>query len=454
MDTPICDFVNRYHKSGVSRLHMPGHKGNALLGCEPLDITEVAGADELYEPQGIIAQSEQNATALFGTAHTFYSTEGSSHCIRAMLRLATEQWDTAKNGPPLILAARNAHKAFITAAALLDLDVAWLWPQQQSLCSCPVSAQQLKQVLAAQPRRPCAVYVTSPDYLGGVQDIAALADVCRAFGVPLLVDNAHGAYLRFLQPSQHPIDLGATACCDSAHKTLPVLTGGAYLHISTAAPQNYTANARQALALFGSTSPSYLVLQSLDAANRYLATDYPVKLAQCAGQVALLTAQLQQKGWVVAGQEPLKLTLNAAASGTTGYAVAQKLRSAAVECEYADPYFVVLMFAPGNAPRDFMRVQDALGNVNENATHVEQAVWQPGKAPLPAPPVQAMRVRDAMLAAHECIGIEQALGRVCGTPMVSCPPAIPIVSSGELFGEHEIALCRLYGVQTVDVVVA
>ncbi|MDD2994313.1 MAG: amino acid decarboxylase [Pygmaiobacter sp.] len=448
MDTPICDFVNRYHKSGVSRLHMPGHKGNALLGCEPLDITEVAGADELYEPQGIIAQSEQNATALFGTAHTFYSTEGSSHCIRAMLRLATEQWDTAKDGPPLILAARNAHKAFITAAALLDLDIAWLWPQQQSLCSCPVSAQQLKQAFAAQTRRPCAVYVTSPDYLGGMQDIAALAVVCQSFGVPLLVDNAHGAYLRFLRPSQHPIGLGATACCDSAHKTLPVLTGGAYLHISTTAPQNYTANARQALALFGSTSPSYLVLQSLDAANRYLAMDYPAKLAQCAEQVALLTAQLQQNGWVVAGQEPLKLTLNAAAAGTTGYAVAQKLRRAAVECEYADPYFVVLMFAPGNKQQDFQRAYEALGQVNYN---IGQQL-QPHNNTLQAPPVQAMRVRNAMLAPHECIEIEQALGRVCGSPMVSCPPAIPIVSSGELFGEQEIALCRFYGVQKVDVV--
>lgn len=448
MDTPICDFVNRYNKSGVSRLHMPGHKGNALLGCEPLDITEIAGADELYAPLGIIAQSEQNATRLFGTAHTFYSTEGSSHCIRAMLRLATEQWDTAKDGPPLILAARNAHKAFITAAALLDLDIAWLWPQQQSLCSCPVSAQQLKQALAAQTRLPCAVYVTSPDYLGGVQDIAALAGVCQSFGVPLLVDNAHGAYLRFLQPSQHPIDLGAAACCDSAHKTLPVLTGGAYLHISTAAPQNYTANARQALTLFGSTSPSYLILQSLDAANQSLATDYPAQLAQCAGQIALLAGKLQQNGWVTAGQEPLKLTLDAAAVGTTGDAVAQKLRSTAVECEYADPHFVVLMFAPGNAPQDFQRVQDALGQAGHNAGHRAQ----PHETDLQPAPVQVMRVRDAMFAPHECIGLEQAFGRICGSPMVSCPPAIPIVSSGEVFSEHEIALCRFYGVQKVDVV--
>ena len=449
MDTPICDFVSRYSKSGVSRLHMPGHKGKALLGCEPLDITEVAGADELYAPQGIIAQSEQSATRLFGTAHTFYSTEGSSHCIRALLRLATEQWNTAKDGPPLILAARNAHKAFITAAALLDLDIAWLWPRQQNLCSCPVSAQQLKQALSAQTCRPCAVYVTSPDYLGGVQDIAALAGVCHAFEVPLLVDNAHGAYLHFLQPHRHPIDLGATACCDSAHKTLPVLTGGAYLHISMGAPRSYAANARQALALFGSTSPSYLILQSLDAANQYLAGEYPAQLAQCTQQVALLAGQLAQNGWVMAGQEPLKLTLDAAAVGTTGDAIAQRLRSAAVECEYADPHFAVLMFAPGNAPRDFQRVVDALGQAAYNAG---QRV-QPHETDLQPMPVQAMRVRDAMLAPHENVGLEQALGRVCGSPMVSCPPAIPIVSSGEVFGEHEIALCRFYGVQKVDVVV-
>lgn len=86
-------------------------------------------------------------------------------------------------------------------------------------------------------QRPFGVYITSPDYLGGVQDIAALAEVCKDFGVPLLVDNAHGAYLRFLpQGGQHPIALGAAMCCDSGHKTLPVVTGGAYLHLGKNAP--------------------------------------------------------------------------------------------------------------------------------------------------------------------------------------------------------------------------
>ena len=198
MTTPIVDFVRRYAQSGTVRLHMPGHKGQPLLGFEPWDITEIQGADELYEAEGIIARSEANATQLFGTRHTYYSTEGSSQCIRAMLWLAMQGAAPAQHRP-VLLAARNAHKALLYAAALLDFDIEWLWPAPQAqgaLCSCPVSAQQLADALARlaeQGRSPFGVYVTSPDYLGGVQDIAALSAVCAEQEVPLLVDNAHGA---------------------------------------------------------------------------------------------------------------------------------------------------------------------------------------------------------------------------------------------------------------------
>ena len=277
MDTPIVDFVRGYAQSGISRLHMPGHKGQSLLGFEPLDLTEIRGADELYEPEGIIAQSEANATRLFGTQHTYYSTEGSSQCIRAMLCLALQAAPrTGKR--PVLLAARNAHKALLYAAALLDFDIRWLWPAAENagaLCSCPISAQMLTtalQELTGQGSTPFGVYVTSPDYLGGMQDIRALSAVCDTFGMPLLVDNAHGAYLRFLPGEPlHPIALGAAMCCDSAHKTLPVVTGGAYLHLGENAPVQEEAAVRGALALFGSTSPSYLILQSLDACNHIVA---------------------------------------------------------------------------------------------------------------------------------------------------------------------------------------
>ena len=230
MDTPICDFIKEYEAKGTSRLHMPGHKGVPFLGCENRDITEICGADELYEAEGIIAASEKNANALFGFGRTIYGTEGSSQCIRTMLFLALQE-RKSRTERPVILAARNAHKAFLYSCALLDVDVEWLLPEgAKSLCACPITAEQVAEGL--KKSSAFAVYITAPDYLGGSPDIKGIAAACRAAGVPLLIDNAHGAYLKFLHPSKHPLDLGAAMSCDSAHKTLPVLTGGAYLHLS------------------------------------------------------------------------------------------------------------------------------------------------------------------------------------------------------------------------------
>ena len=177
MDTPILDFLKGYQLEGMARLHMPGHKGRGPLGVEGLDLTEIKGADSLYEADGIIAQSEENAARLFGSRRTFYSTEGSSQCIRAMLALALE--NRPAGTAPIVLAARNVHKAFLYAAALLDLEVAWLWPEggSRSVCSCPITAAGLEKALTDMETLPMAVYITSPDYLGGTADIAALAAV-------------------------------------------------------------------------------------------------------------------------------------------------------------------------------------------------------------------------------------------------------------------------------------
>ena len=276
--TPIVDFVNEYVKKDISRLHMPGHKGRRYLGCEHLDITEIGGADDLYSANGIIRESEENASSLFRTAYTFYSTEGSTLSIKTMLALVAE-----RDG--YIVASRNAHKSFLHACALLDLDVEWLYPDNFShLCCCDVTADKVKRVLSCAKKLPCAVYLTSPDYLGNILDIKSIAKVCDDYGVPLVVDNAHGAYLAFCEPSMHPIALGAHMCCDSAHKTLPVLTGGAYLHIAKKADERYIKNARSKLALFASTSPSYLILQSLDMCNKTLADGYVENLKKCTSE--------------------------------------------------------------------------------------------------------------------------------------------------------------------------
>ena len=279
MNTPIADFVKKYSESGFSRFHMPGHKGESFLGCEKYDITEINGADVLSCANGIIYESEKNASSLFKTAHTFYSTGGSTAAICAMLALSSGK---------KILAARNVHKSFINACALLDYEVDWLMPKEFSgVLSCEVSSSEVETKIVSSAQKPSAVYLTSPDYLGNVQDIAGISEICKKHGIPLMVDNAHGAYLGFLEKSQHPIHLGATVCCDSAHKTLPVLTGGAYLHISKDAPDEYLNIAREKLSLFSSTSPSYLILQSLDLCNAYLSDGFEEKLTECIRKINL-----------------------------------------------------------------------------------------------------------------------------------------------------------------------
>lgn len=440
MKTPVCDFVAAYEQSGIARLHMPGHKGKGPLGCEGRDITEIAGADSLYEAGGVIAQSEQNAAALFGAKATFYSAGGSSQCIGAMLCLALQ-----KSKSRVVLAARNAHKSFLHAAALLDADVRWLWPRPYSLLACPVTPELLENALAALPEAPAAVYITSPDYLGNVQPVAALAKVCHAHGAPLLVDNAHGAYLHFLPAPAHPLDGGADLCCDSAHKTLPVLTGGAYLHLGHGLLKAEEGEVRAALSLFGSTSPSYLILQSLDACNLYLAEEVRPKLAACVRAVEALKADLAAQGWAVAESEPLKVTLHASKRGWRGDALADFLRKSGVECEYADPDDLVLMVSPQNSPEDLEKVRAALAAAGQGSE-------APQTPPQMARPRQAMGIRAALLAPAEEVPVAEAAGRVCAAPTVGCPPAVPVVVSGEEISPDAAAVFRYYGIETVRAV--
>jgi arginine/lysine/ornithine decarboxylase len=142
MRTPVCDFLQKYSASGTVRMHMPGHKGKPETGCDARDLTEIEGADELYKARGIIRESEENAAALFGSGRTVYSAEGSSLCIRAMLYLASLR-AAEKKIPRRILAGRNAHKTLMTAAALLDIDIDWVYPEEEEgLLSCRLTAEK------------------------------------------------------------------------------------------------------------------------------------------------------------------------------------------------------------------------------------------------------------------------------------------------------------------------
>lgn len=438
MKTPICDFVRSYVEKNSIRLHMPGHKGKNILGFEAFDITEIKGADSLYEADGIIKESEKNAGELFG-AHTFYSTEGSSLAIRAMLYLAC--LNAKNNGErPLILAGRNAHKVFISSAALLDFDVEWIFTGcNDSYLSCSVTAEDIEDKISVSKVKPVAVYLTSPDYLGNQIDIKSVAEVCHKYGVLLLVDNAHGAYLKFLPQSKHPIDMGADICCDSAHKTLPVLTGGAYLHISKSAPVIFKERAKTALGLFGSTSPSYLILQSLDAVNAYLDSSYRSDLSEFVVKVSRLKEKLTIKGYKLVGNEELKITFAAKSYGYMGIELARLFEEKGLVCEFADPDFVVIMLTP--------QLEDSLDIVEKTLLSVEKRSPVTEKPPKVCIPHKAVNIRNACFADSESIKAEESCGRILASAAVGCPPAVSVVVSGEVISKEAVECFKYYGIE-------
>ncbi|MBO4688347.1 MAG: hypothetical protein J5636_07520 [Clostridiales bacterium] len=532
MNTPICDFVREYAASGAIRAHMPGHKGRSpfatvkkvgesdaavvyeetLSSIYPFDITEIAGADELYHAQSIIAESEANASELFGCP-TYYSTEGSSLCIRAIIYLcmmkqiedkfsvrkalasavSASSSDSASSNSPTstndavtpdapptaaepsrtqwILATRNAHKTFMSACILLGLETEWIRPTGKagSMLLTDVT-EALMAGITRYGSLPCCVYVTSPDYTGEDLPLKEIVKAAHWRGVPVAVDNAHGAYLRFLQNGYDPITNGADICCDSAHKTLPVLTGGAYLHVSKGFRignrENEAKRVKEAMSLFASTSPSWLILQSLDLANKVLSEGWKEVLDETCTEVFRAKRKLEDRGIEVLGDDLLKIVIRTRPLGYPGYEFAELLKNGnaadgtpesdlsrhPIEVEFADPDMVVLMISPSNTKDEIHEMVDRILSI-------------PGREPLPGEkysfvsvrgvtefPERVMTMREAAMQPCEYVPVDEALGRVAHLMDVACPPAVPIVMPGERIGEKQIEIMKFYGYDECKVV--
>lgn len=440
MKTPIVSFLKSYQEKSPVRMHMPGHKGAGILGFEGMDLTEIYGADELFAAEGIIKESEQNVSNLFGCP-TYYSTQGSTLCIQTMCTILCQD-AKSKGKKPKILAGRNAHRSFIHAAALLDFEIEWLYGNSDYL-SCKIHAEDLEKAIIES--LPTAVYLTNPDYLGNLLDIKSLASVCKKHNVLLAIDNAHGAYLRFLKDSLYPIDLGADLCCDSAHKTLPVLTGGAYLHLSDSLNQVWKNDVKHFMEYFSSTSPSYLIMASLDAANEVLDTTFKKSLFECIQRVDGLKNTLVQHGYTILSGEPMKITISTKEFGYTGNEIANLLMECDIYPEFYDSDYIVLMPSPYNTKDDLKRLETCLCGIEGKPILVN-------KPPKLEQSKKAMNVRQALFSSSITLDVSKSLGQVCSSVTVSCPPAILPVIPGEVISESSIEVMKYYGIETIRVV--
>ena len=420
---------------------MPGHKGQAAFGPEAFDITEIEGADELYPARGIIRESEANAAVLFGAGRTLYSAEGSSLCIRAMLYLAALTAG-GKGVPQRLLAGRNAHKTLMTAAALLDLESATIRNEM---------AELEKQGYLEQPHTSAGRVPSNKAYRLYVDHLLKTVKLTQDERERMhehLVDKSKRVegVIRSAADVVKAVALGADACCDSAHKTLSCLTGAAYLHIAPGAPEGWAEQAEQAMALFASTSPSWLILQSLDRMNPELAGGYPARLREAARRTAETKKILADEGWTTIGDEPMKITLDAAAAGYTGRELAQLLRRDGIECEFADREFLVLMPSAETTEAEFGRVEAALRRIPQRDAAAACA------PPLPIPE-RVMRIREAMLSPSREVPVEEAVGQVMADASAGCPPAVPTVIAGERITADAAACLRYYGFETCRIVI-
>lgn len=441
MNTPIYDFLKKYSQSGTLRCHMPAHKGCSdipeLSAMYALDITEISGADSLFEADGIISQSEKNMSGLYGTAGTVYSTGGSTLCIQTMLYIM-------KSENRKIFAVRNVHRAFMNAAALLDIDVEWILPEYSGgILSGNINISGIENALA-NCQKPSALYVTSPDYTGKTADISALAGICHRYNARLIVDNAHGTHLKFMPEDIHPITLGADMCCDSAHKMLPALTGAAMLHTSV---QEYVPLLKQAMNMFGSTSPSYLIMMSLDLCNKYIAEKIRSDIKN--NLVYLKNLRLKfSDSLVFADGEPFHITIKASESGIDGNELAELLRKNGVECEYSDKSLVILLMSPVCTKYYYEKLSDALLTSITECKKIPPYTMN-FEMKLPE---RIKSIHDAVFSECETIPVEKAEGRICASVKVPCPPAVPVVASGERIDRNSINIFVKYGISDVIVV--
>ncbi len=434
-DTSLYQALKAHQQKGFAPFHTPGHKQSGFFPSDllSLDYTELPDTDALFEANGILHQAEEKLARLFGARRTLISSGGCTLAIQTMLSLA------CRKGRKMLL-ARNSHRSAVNTCVLLGIEPIWLLPSDGGCFTGSISPDTVEQALS-EHTDIAACYLTSPTYYGELSDIGAIAAVCHRHGVYLLVDNAHGSHLAFLQDNQHPIARGADASACSLHKTLPVLTGGAALHIGC---DDFTEGTKEAMALFGSTSPSYPIMASIDLCREYMENNginayrRTEKRVTALKQLAAAQGLPQPPGRC----DPLRLAINTACAGLIGAeAQIDYCHAHGIEPEFCDGQNVVFIITPFNTDHDFRKLHEALSGLTGHDT------------PIPAPPLplpqQQLLPREAVMSPTETVPLEDSEGRIAADSACPCPPGIPVIVPGEVIDRSVIQRLSAIGQTTI-----
>jgi arginine decarboxylase len=453
---PLYEALQLYKQQQNLSLHVPGHKDGHVFEPESraffapvlaIDATEIEGLDDLHHPSGVILEAQQLAAEAFGAEQTFFLIGGSTVGNLAAALTVCRPGDT-------VLVQRNAHKSVFNGLLLAGARPVYITPEteRRTGVAAGLTASSVRNALQQYPKAK-AVWITNPNYYGMGMNVRKIADIAHASGVPLLVDEAHGAH--FGQADSLPksaLQEGADLVVQSTHKMLTAMTMASMLHIQGSRISRHRLAAT--LSMVQSSSPSYPLMASLDLARKYLVAEG----RQSISQSVLLLDEIRQKLtnelkriaiWTGASPgihsvDPFKWILSCRSTNSSGFQLLKWLGKAGIVAEMADVYNVVIVFPLSVTSREMNRLHKALIELDWELTAVESL--QPMDFPMPVAgelSYPGISLKEAFESGHRIIALDEAVGHECGEMIIPYPPGIPLLLPGEKVASGHIQQIRL-----------
>ncbi|MFC4184520.1 aminotransferase class I/II-fold pyridoxal phosphate-dependent enzyme [Saccharococcus thermophilus] len=452
-ETPLFTGLLEHIKKNPIQFHIPGHKKGAGMDPEfrdfigenalSMDLINIGPLDDLHHPKGIIKRAQELAAEAFGADYTFFSVQGTSGAIMAMVMSVVGPGDK-------IIVPRNVHKSIMSAIVFSGATPIFIHPEidKELGISHGITPDSVEKALQQHPDAK-GVLVINPTYFGIAGDLKKIVEIAHSYHVPVLVDEAHGVHIHFhedlpLSAMQAGADMAAT----SVHKLGGSLTQSSILNVREGLVS--AKHVQAILSMLTTTSTSYLLLASLDVARKWLATqgreqfEKTIQLAEKTRQQINEIPYLYCVGKEILGTEatydydPTKLTISVKELGLTGYDVEKWLREMYnIEVELSDLYNILCLITPGDTERETNALVNALRHLSEQFRHQAAEGVKP-KVLLPDIPALALTPRDAFYAETEVVPFDESVGRIIAEFVMVYPPGIPIFIPGEIITQENL----------------